>query len=521
MVAAARLRTIIQSMDVAIYVVIIAFLCVGLFACKEHPSGEAEQVPGDINLLELDAGEAVALIKSKQITATQLVTAVITNAKRYEHLNAYITLDENRALRQAALVDQSVIAGTASGKLSGVPLIIKDNIEVADMRITIGTPSIKGIVPQSHAPIVQLLVDQGAIILGKANMHELAVGVTSNNSYFGSVGNPYHQDYFAGGSSGGTAAAVASRAATAGLGTDTGGSVRIPAALTGICGLRPSSGRYPDGGVVPISRTRDTAGPMARSVADLILMNAVIMGREPEFQPADITTIRLGVPRAYFFANLEPGVARLIDETLQIIADTGIELVEVDIEIPSDIEDTIGFPLVIHEIREELPTYLHAGTAGQLDFSELVSGIASPDVKTIFETLFIGKDTNTAVEYKRVKEVILPEFQAVYRDYFDRNGLGAMIFPTTPLTAKRIQDIKENIELNGITVPMFMTMSRNTAPGSIAGIPGVTLPIGLSPSDGLPVGIAIDGPADSDEHLLSIAMALEKLFAPVSPPKIH
>lgn len=499
-------------------VAISALLCVGLIACAEHPSDQSNDGLSDIELRELSAVEATTLIKSKQITATQLVKAVISNAKRYKHLNAYITFDDNRALRHAALVDQSIIAGTASGRLLGVPLVIKDNIEVADMLLTIGTPSMKGIVPTRHAPIVQLLIDEGAIILGKTNMHELAVGVTSNNAYFGAVRNPYHQDYFAGGSSGGTAAAVASRGATAGLGTDTGGSVRIPAALTGIYGLRPSSGRYPQSGVVPISSTRDTAGPMARTVADLILLDAVIMRREPDFRPADTATIRLGIPRAYFFANLEPGVAELIDLALQRIASAGIKMIDMDIEIPPDIEDKIGFPLVIHEIRRELPAYLQASTAGQLDFSELVSGIASPDVKEIFDTLFVGDETISAEEYKRVKEVTLPKFQAVYRDYFHKNGLDAMIYPTTPLTAKRIQDIKETIELNGITVSMFKTMSRNTSPGSIAGVPGITLPIGLSSADGLPVGIAIDGPVDSDEHLLSIALALEKIFAPIPPP---
>ena len=505
-------------MSAATKVVISAFLCVGLFACAEHPSNQADDGPSDIELRELSAVEATTLIKSKRITATQLVQAVVTNAKRYNHLNAYITFDENRALLQAALVDQSVVAGTASGRLLGVPLVIKDNIEVADMLITIGTPSMKGIVPKRHAAIVQLLVDEGAIILGKANMHELAVGVTSNNTYFGAVGNPYHQDFFAGGSSGGTAAAVASRAATAGLGTDTGGSVRIPAALTGIYGLRPSSGRYPQSGIVPISSTRDTAGPMARTVADLILLDAIITGREPEYRPADTASIRLGIPRAYFFANLEPGVAELIDQALQRIVGAGIKLIEADIAIPPDIEDDIGFPLVSHEIREELPAYLQDLTAGQIDFPDLVSGIASPDVRAIFDTLFVGVEATSVEQYRRVKKVMLPKFQAVYSDYFDKNGLDAMIFPTTPLTAKRIQDIKETIELNDITVSTFKTFSRNTAPGSVAGVPGVTLPIGLSSSNGLPVGIAIDGPVDSDERLLSIALALEKIFGPIPPP---
>ena len=205
----------------------------------------------------------------------------------------------------------------------------------------------------------------------------------------------------------------------------------------------------------------------------------------------------------------------MIDQSLEIIASAGIKLVEVDLDIPADIEAEIGFPLVIHEIRELMPTYLQSLTAGQLEFAYLARAIASPDVKEIFDTLIVGVKTVSAEEYKQAKEVALPKFQAVYRNYFDEHKLDAMIFPTTPLTAKRIDAIKGTIELNGKTFSTFKTLSRNTAPGSVAGIPGITLPIGFSASDGLPVGIAIDGPVGSDERLLSIALVLEKIFASI------
>jgi len=491
----------------------LVFACVGLFACGEQLIYKDKEKLSDNELRELSAVEASTLIKSKQISATQLVQAVISNTKHYKHLNAYISLDEKNALREAAIVDKDVIAGTASGKLLGVPLIIKDNIEVADMFFTIGTPSMKGIVPKQHAAVVQLLVDEGAIILGKANMHELAVGVTSNNSYFGAVGNPYNKDYFAGGSSGGTAAAVASRGAIAGLGSDTGGSVRIPAALTGIYGLRPSTGRYPNSGVVPISSSRDTTGPMTRSVSDLILLDAVITRAEPDYKAADINSIRLGIPRTFFFANLEPEIADLVEQTLQKIAAAGITLIDADIPIPEDIEGQIGFPLVSYEIRQELPDYLQTLTSGQLSFSALVSGIASPDVKAIFNTLFVGTQSTSEEQYRKIKDFVLPQHQKVFSDYFEEHRIDAMIFPTTPLTAKRIEDIRDDKN-----VSTFKTLSRNTAPGSVVGIPGVTLPLGISPSNGLPVGIAIDGPADSDRRLLSIALVLEKIIGPIAAP---
>ncbi len=496
-------------MNANIKVVCSTLLCLGLFACAGHHNA----------LTELSALEAISLIKSKQITATQLVQAHIDKARQHKHLNAYITLDDKHALRRAALVDQRVIEGTASGKLSGLPLIIKDNIEVAGMPFTIGTPSMKGIVARRDAAVVQLLVDEGAIILGKANMHELAVGVTSNNAYFGAVGNPYNPAFFAGGSSGGTAAAIASHSAMAGLGTDTGGSVRIPAALTGVYGMRPSTDRYPKSGVVPISSSRDTTGPIARTVSDLILLDAVITGTEANYQAADYKSIRLGVPRAYFYAKLEPGLEELVTQALRKIAAAGITLVETDISIPADIEGEIGFHLVSHEIREELPAYLQSITEGQINFPELISGIASPDVKEIFETLFVGAESTSVEQYKQIKEVMLPEFQAVYRRYFEENSLDAMIFPSTPLSAKRIQSINEIIDENDTNISTFKTLSRNTAPGSVAGLPGISLPIGLSPANGMPVGIAIDGPVNSDKRLLSIALALEKILAPSQPRK--
>jgi Asp-tRNA(Asn)/Glu-tRNA(Gln) amidotransferase A subunit family amidase len=507
-------------MYIPIKVVFSILLCAGLFACAGQQSDRVDIGLSENELRALSALEVTTLIKSKRITATELVQALLSNAKKYKHLNAYITLDENRALAEAAIVDKGVRAGKASGRLLGVPLIIKDNIEVANLPLTIGTPSMQAIVPGQHAAIVQLLVDEGAIILGKANMHELAVGVTSINMHFGAVGNPYDKDFFAGGSSGGTATAVASRAATAGLGTDTGGSVRIPAALTGIVALRPSTGRYPKTGVVPISSSRDIVGPMARTISDLILLDAVIRSVEADYRAADMTSVRLGIPRGYFFEKLEPGVRSLVEQSLLEIVAAGVELIEVDIAIPEDIEGEIGFPLVSYEIREELPAYLNSLTGGQVDFSDLVSAIAAPDVKAIFETLFLGAESTSAEQYKQVKEIMLPKFQAVYADYFEENKIDAMIFPTTPLTTKRIDDIKKTLELNDASISTFKTLSRNTAPGSVAGLPGLTLPIGLSPTDGLPVGIAIDGPVNSDERLLSIALALEKILAPMPAPDL-
>ena len=183
------------------------------------------------------------------------------------------------------------------GALHGLPILIKANIATANVPTSAGTPALRDYRPASDAPVVARLFSAGAILLGKTNMHELAYGITSNNGAFGAVHNPYNPALIPGGSSGGNGAAIAARMCPAGLGTDTGGSVRIPAALCGIVGLRPTVGRYSGAGIVPLSRTMDTAGPMARSVEDLVLLDSVITGQNAPVQPAALRGLRLGAAR--------------------------------------------------------------------------------------------------------------------------------------------------------------------------------------------------------------------------------
>ena len=198
----------------------------------------------------------------------------------------------------------------------GAPLLLKDNINTAHLPTSGCTPALKGHLPPANAPITRGLLEAGAVIFGKANMHELAFGITNNNPTFGPARNPYNPDLIPGGSSGGTAAAIAAGILPAGLGTDTGGSTRLPAALCGICGLRPTIGRYPTGGVIPISATRDTPGPMARAVEDLQLLDRVMAGDLTPVETIGLAEVRLGVPRAYYYDNLETGLADVIEATI-------------------------------------------------------------------------------------------------------------------------------------------------------------------------------------------------------------
>ena len=473
----------------------------------------------DTELLELHALEINGLIRSGQFSCEELVSTLIARADQCRSLNAYITLDDLGALRRAREIDRRISAGDDNGMLLGVPLVLKDNIEVVGLPNTAGTPSLEKFIPEHNAPVAQALIDQGAVILGKTNMHELAFGVTSNNRHFGAVGNPHHGEYFAGGSSGGTGAAVSARMAVAGLGTDTGGSVRIPAALTGIAGFRPGMRRYSQVGITPISSTRDTAGPMARCISDLILLDAVITQTIPDYTPASPNTIRLGVPRKYFFEGLDPDVEDRVSGILKEIERGGICLVDAEVEGMDDFERATGFSLALFEAKQGLYAYLQARSGGRITLDKLAATIASPDVQNIFSAYIFGDQAPTHGEYTRALEVELPAIRSIYRSYFDDKRVDGMIIPTVPVTARPLAGCDDSILLNGVSVPTFPTVARNTSPGSIAGIPGVTIPAGLS-SDGLPIGIEIDAPWDTDTRLLSIALTLEEIIGTIPPPPL-
>lgn len=255
-------------------------------------------------LEQLRATEAAALIKSGEITSTELVETLLARIAGHGDLNAFITLDAEGALEQAAAADEAVRAGDPLGRLHGVPIVIKDNMDVAGLPTTAGTPGMLKVVPGKDAAIVTLLRKEGAVILGKSNLHELGFGITCDNAYFGPVRNPHNREYITGGSSGGNAAALADYLTPLAIGSDTGGSIRIPASLCGVFGYRPSVGRYPMQGFIPMAPTKDVVGPMARTAADLVLVDAIVNGYDPEtVTPLDLHGLRLGVPRYPYMAE--------------------------------------------------------------------------------------------------------------------------------------------------------------------------------------------------------------------------
>ena len=457
------------------------------------------------------ASEALREIGEGRISAREYAEALLAECERGAGLNAFIHLDPERAL------DAASRAEARGGRLAGLPVPVKDNFDTAGMPTTGGTPGLRDHRPTRNAPVLQRLIDEGAWVMGKLNMHELAFGITSNNGAFGPARNPYDPARIPGGSSGGSGVAVAARMAPVAMGTDTGGSVRIPAALCGVAGFRPTAGRYSQEGIVPISNTRDTAGPLARSVEDLALFDSVIAGEPDDLPDMSLKGARIGVPRGHFYENLDPETARVADATLAALAAAGAVLVEADMPEVPKLDEAAGFPIALYETVVELERYL-SGTGLPLDLKGLADAVASPDVAGLLQSVLTPEGAIPEPVYREALTQTRPALQAAYADWFEANDTVAAIFPTAPLPAAPIGD-DETVELNGERVPTFLTFIRNTGASSLAGIPGVTLPAGLS-ADGLPVGMELDGPAGSDRALLALSKAAEAALPATPAPSL-
>lgn len=501
----------------------------GLAGCSDDGGPNDPPPPPPLTTAEqlaLTATEAVAAIRSGRLSAELYVTTVLARADALRDLNALIAIDRDGALAAARAVDAQRAAGANLPPLAGLPIVAKDNINSARLPTTGGTSALRNLRPTANAPSLQKLIDAGAILIGKANLHELAFGITSTNltSFAGPVKNPYDRTRIPGGSSGGTAASIAARIVPAGLGTDTGGSTRVPAALCGIAGMRPSVGdggaqrRYNDpNAVVPISHTRDTVGPLARSVADLALLDAVITGRAVP-SPIGLQGLRIGIP-ATFWSGLDLQLAAVAAAARTKLAAAGVVFVDVDLADLTALNDRISFQVALHEPIADIPAYLAANGAANITLADVAAGVASPDVKGAFGAILadaFGSAYPDAIAIHR------PALQSLYARYFADNGLDALMMPTTPLPAVPIDLVNgsSTVSINGgPPLDEFGTFIRNTDPGSNAGIPGVVVHAGMTAGN-LPVGIEFDGPLGSDQRLLGIAMSVETLLgrapAPVS-----
>jgi len=393
------------------------------------------------------------------------------------------------------------------GELAGIPLAVKDNIDTRDAPTTAGTAALQGRVPRADNTAVARVRAASGLLAGKTVMHELSLGITSNNAVTGPARNPYDPSLIAGGSSGGTATAVAAGMVPAGLGADTGGSVRQPASLCGLVGFRPTVGRYPPGGAVPLSRTRDTIGPMARSVADVVLLDAVLAGAPAASGPVPLRGIRIGVPENPFYRDLDAEVDVIARRTLERLAVSGAELVPVDLSETAERADGAGTPIVLHELARDLPGYLD-GQGYELSFDDVRHGVRSPDVR---ELLGDGAEAEIDAELYRMAMVEREHARHEYQELLARHDLRALLQPTCPLPARPIgQDT--TVELNGRSVPTFGAYVRHANLAGVLGLPAISVPAGHTVT-GLPVGFEINSSPGDDDTVLGLAASVEAVLA--------
>ena len=479
--------------------------------------GQAHAAPLKETLLALTATQAARALRRGEISAESYASALLAQCKRGASLNAFITLRPDRVLEAARACDHKRSVGATLGPLHGLPIPIKDSVNTKDLPTTAGTPALRNFQPSEDAPLVRALREAGAIVLGKTNLHELSYGYTSNNHAFGAIHNPYDTTRIPGGSSGGTAAAIAYHMAPLGVAEDTEGSIRVPAALCGLAGFRPTTGRYPTHACAPISPLFDQVGPHARSVADLLLFDAALGGGQATASTKLMKGVRLGVIRSFWFSGLDAETERVTNAALARLTAFGVELVEGELpELKRLIELTTD-PVQNHDVKPSLTRYLAEFHSG-VTFEQLLAQ-SSPDVRKMIEPAVTpgSHDFVPDSQYDEIVRVHLPALRTMYRDYFARSGVAAIVFPATMLPAPKIGEEDMEVEVRGRRLPLDEAMARNIAPGSTAGLPGLVLPAGLTTS-GLPVALEFDGPSGADRKMLELGLALEAALPKLPPP---
>jgi indoleacetamide hydrolase len=470
-------------------------------------------------ILTIDCADLVARIRDGSLRAEQVCACFLAQYERQRSLNAVTSIDPSSVLAHARDVDRARDKGARLPALAGLPILVKDNIDTLGLPTTAGTPSLERYFPRSNALVIERLSRQGAIVLGKANMHELAGGVTSSNPTFGFVRNPYNPDLIPGGSSGGCAAAIAARIVPAALGTDTGGSVRIPAAFCGTVGFRPSVfplKSYSQQGVVPLSLDLDTIGPMGRCVADVALLHGAIVGQRT-VRPGSLEKVRIGVPRRAYWDELEPEVERVAQAALSRLRDHGAVLVEIDLHDVKQAALEI-FPALFHlRALRDMENFLRTQVPS-VSLRELTEQIASRDVRVMMKQI---EHTDADRHLLNAQAAGRAAHCTAYRTVFQRHDIAAVVFPTVVLSPPPIRalgdDADETIEFNGQVVSQHATVAHNTIVAAGLGVPGLSLPAGLT-RNGLPVALEFDGLAGDDSILLSLGLAAEAALGRLPAP---
>lgn len=485
-------------------------------ACAQPPAGNPA-VPDPVLerfAVSLSAVEALEAFASGDLTSERYVALLLRRIEAYPEINAFVHLDPGQVLAAARDADVQRAAGETLGPLHGLPIAVKDSINTAEMPTTGGTPALAGFQPAANAAVLQILIDAGAIVLGKTNLHELSSGYTTSNVFTGPTRNPYDFDRTPGGSSGGNGAALAARFAPVALGEDTAGSTRVPAALTATMGFRPSSGRYSQAGVVPISSTLDTLGPMARTVEDLALLDAVISGEPQGLEVIALSDLRIGVPEFHFQALLDPEVEKAFGKVLERLEEAGATLVHADIPLVGEDTLTASLVLNLYESVETISAYLLEQATG-VTLAQLADQVASPDVKSFLDLALLPFVSEP--EYLAVKFGLLPVLQSLYLDYFSGNQVDIVLYPSNITPATLIG--QEFVTVQGQNFSVFDAYFRLGHYTPLVGAPTLSLPMGQLPS-GLPVGgIDLAGAPGEDRRVLAIGQAVVQVLPRIRPPK--
>jgi aspartyl-tRNA(Asn)/glutamyl-tRNA(Gln) amidotransferase subunit A len=436
-------------------------------------------------------------LRKREISPVELThECLATIEKLNARLNAFITVTAESALLQAQEAEAEIQRGEWRGPLHGIPIALKDLIDTAGVRTTAASALFKDRVPSENAEVVERLLRAGAILLGKQNLHEFAYGGSSVISYFGEVKNPRNTAYIAGGSSGGSACAVAAGLCYAAIGTDTAGSVREPAALCGVVGLKPTYGRVSTRGVIPLAWSLDHLGPITRSVADAAVMLQAIAGYDPQDSNcADQAVddylaaldrgkekIRIGVPRKFFFEGLDAEVASAIEKALEVLKTRCGELQEIELSVPTDRTLQSAESYAYHaKFVAHSPELYQPETLRRIRSGEKTSADEIAQARR---------------ELKRIRGEIGTVFKEV----------DVLVTPTTPVLPPSFAELRQNPDL---LRQRELTLLPNTRPFNVWGLPAVSVPCGYT-KGGLPIGLQIAGPHWAESLVLQIAHAYER-----------
>ena len=482
-------------------------------------------------LTRLTAAEIAARIASGEVSAEEVTTAHLARIDAVdEKVHAFLHVDREGALAQAREVDAKRARGERLGPLAGVPLALKDIFTTRGVPTTAGSKILEGWIPPYDATVTRRLRDADVVILGKTNMDEFAMGSSTENSAFGPTANPWDLTRVPGGSGGGSSAALAAFEAPLAIGTDTGGSIRQPAAVTGTVGVKPTYGGVSRYGMIAFSSSLDQAGPCARTVLDAALLHEVIAGHDPldstsidapvppvveAARNGSVAGMRVGVVKEFAGEGYQAGVMQRFTEAVELLRELGAEVVEVS--CPSFDRALAAYYLIApSECSSNLARFdamrygLRVGDDGSRSAEEVTSltraaGFGDEVKRRIMLGTFALSSGYYDAYYgsaQKVRTLIARDFEAAFGGDGEGRGVDVLVSPTTPTTAFPIGERVDD--------PMAMYLADLcTIPVNLAGITAMSLPCGLAPEDGLPVGLQIIAPALADDRLYRAGAAVE------------